>query len=416
MLRAAAAVAPRSVSVCGNTATTAGLTVALVRDGGAGRDMSIEAGALVLADRGVCCIDELDKMTCDPHSLLEAMEQQSISVAKSGVVTTLKSRTTIIAAANPAGGCYDRRKSVSENLKLASALLSRFDLVFLMLDRPDEDRDRLIGEHIMRRSAHSGGRFHSTSGQLDVSRKSGEHASHEPLKQSDVNEGDPDTSGPRTLTHRIRYALDRLSDEVISTVDRELCLLHDDMNANPDIVRKYIEYSRRYCHPRLTAPAAKVLQKHYMTMRATSSDGYSAGPSCGDGTMPVTTRHLESLIRLSQARARLELREEVSEGDAIDVVDMLHESLLDAVTLDTGQIDFGRKGGMSTAKQVKALVHVLRKEGERRNSYIFSLKEISEFVQLLRLKNDVSSLVDIMRTECYLLLKGPRLYQLQCGT
>ncbi|CAE7610704.1 MCM8, partial [Symbiodinium microadriaticum] len=97
--------------VCGNTSSAAGLTVSLVREPGGGGDMSLEAGALVLADRGVCCIDELDKMTCDYHSLLEAMEQQRISVAKSGVVTSMSSRTTILAAANPAGGCYDRRKS-----------------------------------------------------------------------------------------------------------------------------------------------------------------------------------------------------------------------------------------------------------------------------------------------------------------
>ena len=123
LLRAAATVAPKSVFVCGNTATTAGLTVSLSRDGGGGSDVCIEAGALVLADRGTCCIDELDKMSCDPHSMLEAMEQQQISIAKCGVVTSLKSRTTILAAANPVGGHYSKNKSVftviyaSDNIK-----------------------------------------------------------------------------------------------------------------------------------------------------------------------------------------------------------------------------------------------------------------------------------------------------------
>ena len=138
MLRAAANIAPRAVFVCGNTSTAAGLTVAVTRDGGggggsrvtgggSGGDVCIEAGALILADRGVCCIDELDKISNEQHSsLLEAMEQQCISIAKSGVVTSLKSRTSVLAAANPAGGHYNRQKSVCENLKMNAALLSRF--------------------------------------------------------------------------------------------------------------------------------------------------------------------------------------------------------------------------------------------------------------------------------------------------
>lgn len=116
MIRAAANVSPRSVFVCGNTSTTAGLTVAVTREGasqGSRGDVCIEAGALILADRGLCCIDEFDKISpTEAQSLLESMEQQRISIAKSGVVTSLKSRTSILAAANPTGGHYNRKKSV----------------------------------------------------------------------------------------------------------------------------------------------------------------------------------------------------------------------------------------------------------------------------------------------------------------
>ena len=300
MLRAAAALAPRAVFVCGNTTTTAGLTVAVSREGGRG-DMTIEAGALVLADRGVCCIDELDKMTSDPHSLLEAMEQQQISIAKSGVVTSLRSKCSVLAAANPMGGHYDRRKSVCENLKIASALLSRFDLVFILLDKPDVDHDKMISEHIMKTHAIA-------RGQKGLS---GGGSNDKP--SSDTGGQSENLNGTLTLYQRLRRETKNFQTRYLS----------------PDVFRKYITYAKRYVHPVLTPGAAKILQKLYLTMRAQASLGDS---------IPVTTRHLESLIRLSQARARVELRQEVTEQDANDVAHLLQESLLDAFTNETGFI------------------------------------------------------------------------------
>lgn len=131
---------PTGVFVCGNTATSAGLTVSLARESGTG-DYTLEAGALVMADRGVCCIDELDKMQHAQHqALLEGMEQQHISVAKGGLVCTLPARTAVLAAANPAQGHYNKAKTVAENLRISAPLLSRFDLLFILLDNPDEVR------------------------------------------------------------------------------------------------------------------------------------------------------------------------------------------------------------------------------------------------------------------------------------
>lgn len=148
MLMATVKLAPRGVYVSGNSTTTSGLTVTLAKDPQTG-ETTLEAGALVLGDQGVCCIDEFDKMK-DHTALLEAMEQQSVSVAKSGVICTLPARTSVIAAANPVGGHYNKSKSVSENLKMNGALLSRFDLVFILLDKPDAKMDEFLSNHIMK--------------------------------------------------------------------------------------------------------------------------------------------------------------------------------------------------------------------------------------------------------------------------
>lgn len=121
----------------------------------------------MLGDQGVCAIDEFDKLRSEHSALLEAMEQQSVSLAKAGVVCTLPARTAVIAAANPEGGHYDRSKTISENVKLSSPLLSRFDLVFLLLDSPDALRDERLSSHIMR--LHGGSGELTSSSQLSTS-------------------------------------------------------------------------------------------------------------------------------------------------------------------------------------------------------------------------------------------------------
>jgi DNA helicase MCM8 len=124
MLRAASSLAPRGVYVCGNTTSVAGLTVTLGRDPQTG-ELALDAGALVLADQGVCAIDEFDKMGAEHCALLEAMEQQTISIAKAGMVCSLSARCSVISAANPVGGHYDRAKTVCENLKMSAVRLLR---------------------------------------------------------------------------------------------------------------------------------------------------------------------------------------------------------------------------------------------------------------------------------------------------
>jgi replicative DNA helicase Mcm len=148
LLQYVSKIAPRGLYTSGRGTTAAGLTAAVLRDKAGG--MTLEAGALVLADKGVAAIDEMDKMrTEDRVAIHEVMEQHTVSVAKGGIVATLNARTSILAAANPSLGRYDPYRTVAENISLPVTILSRFDLIFVMRDVPEKTQDALMTEHIL---------------------------------------------------------------------------------------------------------------------------------------------------------------------------------------------------------------------------------------------------------------------------
>ncbi|XP_068424164.1 DNA helicase MCM8, partial [Clinocottus analis] len=374
MLQAVCNLAPRGIYVCGNSTSTAGLTVSLSRDAGTG-DFALEAGALVLADQGLCCIDEFDKLGNQQQALLEAMEQQSVSLAKAGIVSSLPARTSVVAAANPIGGHYNRSKTVSENLKMGSPLLSRFDVVFLLLDIPDESHDRHLSEYIMANRAGRG----RTSGAV-VTRASGELETSILLDHSDM-----------PLSERLQVQAGESVDAIPVS-----------------LLRKYISYARQYVHPTLSPEAAQTLKTFYLSLRAQAH--------CADST-PITTRQLESLIRLTEARARLELRETATKSDAEDVVEIMKHSLADTYSDGLGNLDFERSqlgSGMSQRGAAKRLVNALHSHAQRTNQTQFDLQTLRSVAAKMNIKvMDFEGLVSSLNEQGFLLKKGAKLYQLQ---
>ncbi|KAI9504691.1 MCM2/3/5 family-domain-containing protein [Coemansia spiralis] len=286
LLRFVAKVAPRGVYTTGRGSSGVGLTAAVMRDTVTG-EMVLEGGALVLADNGICAIDEFDKMDeGDRTAIHEVMEQQTISISKAGITTTLNARTSILAAANPARSRYNPRMTPEENINLPAALLSRFDVLFLMLDRPSHEDDLLLARHVAWVHAH------------------GRH----PTAADSADAGAAEEIDMELLRHFIAAA--RARNPVLPRAVADY------------VVGAYVQLRQQYKSARAAADARRV------TARSSIDTGIgSAGRSNIGNTTPRT---LLAILRLAQARARIRAAEAVTTDDvdeALRLMDAAHVTL-----------------------------------------------------------------------------------------
>lgn len=269
-LKYAEKTAHRAVYTTGKGASAVGLTASVHTDP-ITREWTLEGGALVLADQGVCMIDEFDKMNDhDRTSIHEAMEQQSISISKAGIITSLKARCSVIAAANPVNGRYNESLTFAENVQLSDAILSRFDVLIVVKDEVKKEEDRRLASFVVDSHIRSHPSYEEEDEEVGESKQSAEGSEEDQANGSAV---------PAEAKPPISQAM----------------------------LKKYIAYARQSCHPKMDASVdTDKLAKLYSELRR---------ESLHTGGIPVAPRHLESIIRMAEAHAKMHLRNLVTDQD-----------------------------------------------------------------------------------------------------
>eukprot|EP00759_Apiculatamorpha_spiralis_P023630 PhF_6_TR27207/c0_g1_i1/m.40017/K02209/MCM5, CDC46; DNA replication licensing factor MCM5 len=287
-------IAPVGLYTSGKGGSAAGLTAAVVR--GEGGEWWLEAGSLVLADGGVVCIDEFDKMRLqDQVAIHEAMEQQTISVSKANISTVLNARCSVLAAANPMMGSFDPTKTDDEQINFQSSILSRFDAIFRLVDKKDYNRDVRIASHVLSLHKQHSGRTLGATG-----------------------------ANP-TASNLIEAPL----------------------------LQKYIAYAKATCTPLISAEAKDVLCNFFTKARAEANESLfseSAPTSTSGGVIHLTVRQLESLVRMTEALAKMQLSRIATGGHAEEAIRLFQVSTIEA----------NRGGGMvseSLTPAEQGLVH-----------------------------------------------------------
>uniref|UniRef100_A0A673KN79 DNA replication licensing factor MCM3 n=1 Tax=Sinocyclocheilus rhinocerous TaxID=307959 RepID=A0A673KN79_9TELE len=296
LLRYVLHTAPRAIPTTGRGSSGVGLTAAVTTDQETG-ERRLEAGAMVLGDRGVVCIDEFDKMSdMDRTAIHEVMEQGRVTIAKAGIHARLNARCSVLAAANPVYGRYDQYKTPMENIGLQDSLLSRFDLLFIMLDQMDPEQDREISDHVLRmhryRDPHEqDGAAFALGGTVDA-----------------LATEDPDVT--------------QEEEEELQVYEKHNPLLHGSKKVKDRVVSK--AFMRKYIHvakalsPVLTQDAANHIAEEYSRLRNQEQLGSDIAR-----TSPVTARTLETLIRLSTAHAKARMSKVVELVDTDVAVELV---------------------------------------------------------------------------------------------
>ena len=306
LLRAAARLAPRGVMATGKSSSAAGLTAAAVRDEfGEGR-WTLEAGTLVLASGGLACIDEIDKMDENDRSAIhEAMEQQTVTIAKAGINAQLHAKCSLLAAANPKGSRFDKTRPLPGQVNMPVTLLSRFDIFFIIQDTPDPKRDAELATRIL--ESHRAGELIGSGADTELEER-----------------------------------------ELQPAISREL-------------LRLYVGYARKL-RPVMTSQAQQKLKDHYTSMRRS----YQQRGEEEEQVFPITPRQLESLIRLAEADARMHLSHTVGPENADRAIEML--TLFLTITLH-GDIDMAFTGLTAKQRHQKEdprrlMARFIRKSGD----------------------------------------------------
>jgi len=252
----------------------------------------------------------------DQSAMHQALEQQEISISKAGINATLKSRCSLLGAANPTYGRFDEYEPVGEQIDLEPPLISRFDLIFTVTDKPDKEKDQALAEHIIKTNY---------AGELN--------------------------------THRMSVSTSNVSQEEVDSVTEEVV-----PEIEPELLRKYVAYAKRNCYPTMTEEAKAAIRDFYVDMRNQGSD---------DSAVPVTARKLEALVRLAEASARIRLSDRVTTEDTERIIAIVQSSLEDVgMDPETGELDADMveagtsKSQRDRIKNVKGIIRELQEEYE----------------------------------------------------
>ena len=291
LLRAIMHVAPLAISTTGRGSSGVGLTAAVTSDGDTG-ERRLEAGAMVLADGGVVCIDEFDKMSdADRVAIHEVMEQQTVTIAKAGIHASLNARCSVVAAANPIYGSYDMSLTVTRNVALPDSLLSRFDLLFIVLDQTNAAADREIAQHVLTMHAFRPPGDDGSVG-LEGLRGEADATAADDEAEAEAAAGGPGREAPSIYAKPVGRGARRRTPLSVS------------------FLKKFIAFAKhRPRKPALTPEAMEHIAASYADWRKVASEDRNSG-------VPVTARTLETMIRLATAHAKMRLGNDVTKEDA----------------------------------------------------------------------------------------------------